>query len=74
MTSVTAPAAPTTNLAYFVYSDSNYVHDFASATYTQVPNCGYSKTDSWAWTLANDGASADVSALTATDGTDASNA
>ena len=63
VTSVTAPAAPTTNLQYYVFAATNYKHDFASATYTQVPNCGYAKTDDWAWTLVNNSASADTSAL-----------
>lgn len=49
VTSITPPAAPTTNLSYNVYDASNNHHDFTSATYTQVPNCGYAVTNSWAW-------------------------
>ena len=67
VTSVTAAAAPTSNLQYYVWADTNYVHDFASATYTQVPDCGYAKTDVWAWTLVNDSA-ADTSALSTSAG------
>ena len=48
VTSITQPAAPTTNLSYNVY-DATITHDFTSATYTQVPDCGYAVTNSFSW-------------------------
>jgi len=32
-----------------VYDATNAYHDFTSATYTQVPDCGYTVTNSWSW-------------------------
>ena len=49
VTSITPPAAPTTNLEYVVYDASNNHHDFTSATYTQVPDCGWAVSNSWSW-------------------------
>lgn len=49
VTSITQPANPTTNLGYIVYDATNTAHDFTSATYTQVPNCGWPVTNSYSW-------------------------
>jgi hypothetical protein len=50
VTSITQPAAPTTNLSYTVYDKSNSHHSFTTSQYTQTPPCGYTMTSVFTWT------------------------